>query len=534
MPINLFDANFYRSANSNLNALSDKEARSHFKSYGLDNGLEFSSLVDLDFYRASNSDLAGLNNKEAYEHLVNYGVSQGRKFSSLVDLDFYRKTNSDKTSLTYEELLEDLQNKGIASGKSFSPFFNINYYLADNPDIAKTFGNSYKEAFDNFVIEGLNSGDSFSPGFDAQFYQNVHTDLAVSSLDNEQLLEHFVLNGLSEGRTSAPGFDVKYYLNNNSILKNAGFNYSDAYEHFVSVGLRDGLRASEFIESDRAGNVLNDARTITLAKGEVSFRDSIGNSDRNDFYSLNLNNLNSNLEVVVNGLSADVDVELLDSSGKIIASAANSGNTEEFLGINSLENGTYYIRVFEGVEADNTNYNLSLSVTPIDTESETIVLDQSSPVPSTSASATSQPASTSQTIDPLITEVVALTNSYRSQHGLEPLTLNINLSQSAQTHSQDMALSDFFSHTGSDGSRTSDRTKLAGYESSYVGQNIAAGYITAEEVVRGWMNSPGHRENILNPNYKEIGIGYYYLADDTGDVNYNSYWTQDFGAVIST
>ncbi|MEM6400315.1 MAG: CAP domain-containing protein [Cyanobacteria bacterium P01_D01_bin.116] len=534
MPINLFDADFYRSANSNLNGLSDKESWSHFQSYGLENGLEFSSLVDLDFYRASNSDLADLNNRQAYEHLENYGVSQGRKFSSLVDLDFYRKTNSDKAFLDYEELLEDLQNRGIAEGNSFSPFFNINYYLADNPDVAQSFGNSYKKAFENLVIEGLNNSDSFSPAFDAQFYKNAHTDLAASSLNNKELLEHFAIYGLSEGRASAPGFDVKYYLNNNSKLKNAGFSYSDAYEHFVSVGLDEGLNASEFIESDHAGNSLDEARTIALDSGEIVFRDSIGNSDGNDFYNLNLNNSNSNLELVINGLDADVDVELLDSSGEIIANASNSGNTSEFLGINNLENGSYYIRVFEGVEADNTNYNLSLSVTPINTESETIVLNQSSTVSTTAASEASQPTSTSPTIDPLIQEVVDLTNSYRSEHGLQPLSLNLNLSQSAQTHSQDMALSDFFSHTGSDGSRVSDRTKSAGYESSYVGQNIAAGYITAEEVVRGWMNSPGHRENILNPDYQEIGIGYYYLANDTGEINYNSYWTQDFGAVIST
>ncbi|MDY6899715.1 MAG: CAP domain-containing protein, partial [Cyanobacteriota bacterium] len=534
MPINLFDANFYRSANSDLNGLSDKQAWSHFKSYGLDNGLEFSSLVDLDFYRASNSDLADLNNRELLEHLVNYGVSEGRKFSSLVDLDFYRKTNSDKASLNYEELLDDLQNKGISEGDSFSPFFNINYYLADNPDIAQTFGNSYKEAFENFVIEGLNSGDSFSASFDAQFYKNAHNDLTASSLNNEKLLEHFAIKGLSEGRASAPGFDVKYYLNNNPELKDAGFSYSDAYEHFVSVGLHDGLRASEFIEKDRAGNDLNNARTIALDSGEIIFRDSIGNSDADDFYNLNLNNPNSNLEITINGSSANVDLELLDSSGEIIARAANSDNNSEFLGINNLENGTYYIRVFEGVEADDTNYNLSLSITPIDTESETIVLDKSSPVPSTATSSVSNSPQSSQTIDPLVAEVVALTNSYRAQHGLQPLTLNTSLSTSAQTHSQDMALADFFSHTGSNGSRVSERTKSAGYESSYVGQNIAAGQITAEEVVRGWMNSPGHRENILNPNYKEIGIGYYYLANDTGEVNYNRYWTQDFGAVIST
>ncbi len=532
MPINLFDANFYRSANSDLNGLSDNQSWSHFKNYGLENGLEFSSLVDLDFYRASNSDLADLNNRQAYEHLVNYGVSQGRKFSSLVDLNFYQESNSNLADLNYEELFEDLKNRGIAAGDSFSPFFNVDYYLADNPDVAQAFGNSYKKAFDNLVIEGLNSGDSFSPAFDAQFYKNAHADLAASSLDNKQLLEHFVLNGLNEGRASAPGFDVKYYLDNNPELNNLGFTYSDAYEHFVTTGLSNGLNASEFIETDYAGNSLESSRAVALNSGEIVFRDSIGYSDTDDFYSLSLNNPNSNLEITINGLSADVDVELLNGSGEIVSRAASNSNINEFLSTNNLETGTYYIRVFQGIEESNSNYNLSLSVTPIDTESNTIVLNESSPVPATPTSPTPESAALPPTINPLIEEVVALTNSYRSQHGLQLLTLNMNLSESAQVHSEDMALSDFFSHTGSNGTRVSDRTKSAGYQSSYVGENIAAGYITAEEVVRGWMNSPGHRENILNPNYKEVGIGYHYLANDTGEINYNTYWTQDFGAVV--
>ncbi|MEM6753311.1 MAG: CAP domain-containing protein [Cyanobacteria bacterium P01_C01_bin.38] len=534
MPINLFDANFYRSANSDLNGLSDSQAWSHFQSYGLENDLEFSSLVDLSFYRASNSDLAELNNRQAYEHLANYGIEQGRKFSSLVDLNFYQESNSELADLNNAELFEDLKNRGLAAGDSFSPFVSLDYYLADNPDVAQAFGNSYKQAFDNLVIEGLNSGDSFSPAFDAEFYKNAHADLAASSLDNKQLLEHFVLNGLNEGRASASGFDVKHYLDNNSSLENSVFTYRDAYEHFVTSGLNDGLDASGFIESDSAGNSLESARAVALEEGEIVFRDSIGNSDKDDFYSLNLSNPNNNLEITVNGLSADVDVELLNGSGEIISRAASDSNINESLNVNNLETGDYYIRVFPGIGASNSNYNLSLSVTPIDTESDTIVLNESAPVPSTQASATTGNTTSSPTINPLIEEVVALTNSYRAEHGLQALTLNVNLSESAQVHSQDMALSDFFSHTGSDGTKVGDRAKSAGYQSPYVGENIAAGYISAEEVVRGWMNSPGHRENILNPNFKEIGVGYHYLANDTGEINYNTYWTQNFGAVIST
>ena len=129
----------------------------------------------------------------------------------------------------------------------------------------------------------------------------------------------------------------------------------------------------------------------------------------------------------------------------------------------------------------------------------------------------------------LIKQVVKLTNNERAKAGLQPLRLNNQLVDAAQDHSDDMARDDFFSHTGADGSSVSDRVRASGYQYSTTGENIAAGQTTAAEVVRGWMNSPGHRANILNGNYTEIGVGYEYLQNDTGSVNYNHYWTQVFG-----
>ena len=129
----------------------------------------------------------------------------------------------------------------------------------------------------------------------------------------------------------------------------------------------------------------------------------------------------------------------------------------------------------------------------------------------------------------LINQVLELTNAERANAGLNPLTLNTKLSQAAEGHSDSMANDDFFSHTGANGSSVGARVQDTGYQYSTVGENIAAGQTTAEEVVQGWMNSPGHRANILNANYTEIGLGYEYLANDTGSVNYNHYWTQVFG-----
>ncbi|MGW2212159.1 CAP domain-containing protein [Streptomyces sp. NPDC001781] len=119
-----------------------------------------------------------------------------------------------------------------------------------------------------------------------------------------------------------------------------------------------------------------------------------------------------------------------------------------------------------------------------------------------------------------VSRVVELVNAERAKAGCSPVQLNSTLTRAAQAHSADMAAHKTMSHTGSDGSDPGSRITAAGYRWSAYGENVAFGYSTPEQVMAGWMNSPGHRENILNCSYKEIGVG---LAQP------GSYWTQDFG-----
>ncbi len=128
-----------------------------------------------------------------------------------------------------------------------------------------------------------------------------------------------------------------------------------------------------------------------------------------------------------------------------------------------------------------------------------------------------------------IDRVVELTNKERAKYGLQPVKLNLVLNQVALHHSQDMAMQDYFDHIGLDGSEPWDRMTKEGYQYSVAAENIAAGYLTPETVVQAWMESPGHRSNILAPDVEEIGVGYYYLPSDRGSVNYKHYWTQVFG-----
>ena len=105
-----------------------------------------------------------------------------------------------------------------------------------------------------------------------------------------------------------------------------------------------------------------------------------------------------------------------------------------------------------------------------------------------------------------------------------PLTWNCTLATVALEHSRDMGERNFFSHTGSDGLSSSQRVTNASYSWRTTGENIAAGLATVEEVMAGWLSSPGHCANIMNDSYTEIGAARYHNSG----ADYRYYWTQLF------
>lgn len=121
-------------------------------------------------------------------------------------------------------------------------------------------------------------------------------------------------------------------------------------------------------------------------------------------------------------------------------------------------------------------------------------------------------------------EVFDLVNQIRAENGLEPFVYNVTLAETARAHSQDMIDRNFVSHTNPDGEDPFDRMRDNGLSFSMAAENIAAGQRTPEEVVNSWMNSEGHRANILG-SCEELGVG---LA--LGG-SYGYYWTQCFATV---
>ncbi len=120
-------------------------------------------------------------------------------------------------------------------------------------------------------------------------------------------------------------------------------------------------------------------------------------------------------------------------------------------------------------------------------------------------------------------QVLALVNQERAKQGLSALSWSDELTAVARAHSKDMAARGFFSHTNPDGQSPFDRMKAAGISYRTAGENIAAGQRTPQEVVNAWMNSEGHRANILNASYTRLGVGY-----ASGSGAYSTYWTQCF------
>ncbi|HBF8308781.1 TPA: sporulation protein [Clostridioides difficile] len=130
--------------------------------------------------------------------------------------------------------------------------------------------------------------------------------------------------------------------------------------------------------------------------------------------------------------------------------------------------------------------------------------------------------STSENFSAYQKEVVDLVNIERAKAGLNPLTLDSSISNVATKKSQDMIDNNYFSHNSPTYGSPFDMLKKFGISYKTAGENIAMGQKTPKEVVNAWMNSEGHRKNIMNPNFSKIGVG---VAQKSGS---SIYWTQIF------
>jgi uncharacterized protein YkwD len=125
-------------------------------------------------------------------------------------------------------------------------------------------------------------------------------------------------------------------------------------------------------------------------------------------------------------------------------------------------------------------------------------------------------------------EILSLVNAERERAGLDPVASSVTLTRQATQYACELIQYDFFDHVNPvTGSTLGERARQFGYDYYVVGENLGAGQSTPQQVFRDWMNSPGHRRNVLDPRFVELGVGVAVGG------RYRTYWVQEFGRPLS-
>jgi uncharacterized protein YkwD len=133
----------------------------------------------------------------------------------------------------------------------------------------------------------------------------------------------------------------------------------------------------------------------------------------------------------------------------------------------------------------------------------------------------------------LETQMLTQVNAVRTENGLSRLRLDPRLASAARMQAEDMAEHGFLGHQGSNGSTLGERTRDAGYRFRSVAENLAAGSLAPKLVVADWERSPGHRRNLINPEFDDAGIGYAHRPQDKQD-GFRHYWSLVLGRALDT
>jgi len=218
-----------------------------------------------------------------------------------------------------------------------------------------------------------------------------------------------------------------------------------------------------------------------------------------------------------NGTNVNTSVSKNSSNSKVgISNNQKTNNNSLTQKYNEILN-TYYCN--QTITNKSTSNKGSTSTSTKNSTTSKTSTDTKKPASNTTSAAS---GTTSGDYSAFQKKVVELVNAERAKAGLKPLKMNTELNKVATTKSQDMAKNNYFSHTSPTYGSPFDMMKKFGISYKTAGENIAMGQTTPEQVMNGWMNSSGHRANILKASFTEIGVG---IAKNSSG---RLYWTQQF------
>jgi trimeric autotransporter adhesin len=266
------------------------------------------------------------------------------------------------------ESISSALNAGVYYVRVYPYNGNTNYNLALSAVAAPVdrAGNSLNAARNLGALNGSRSFQDFVGRIDTNdYYRFSLSQTSDFRLTLNRLSSDADVQLLDSSGTVIQGSYAEGSLSESiNRMLNAGTYYLRVYPYSGDTNYNLSLSAVASTRSDGAGNTLGNARNIGALNSSRLFRDFVGSSDTNDYYLFNVGQT-SNFRLVLNGLTADADVELLNSSGGVIQSSAASGSNPELIE-RQLSAGTYYVRVYP-FNTSNTNYDLLLSATPTTT-----------------------------------------------------------------------------------------------------------------------------------------------------------------------
>ena len=296
---------------------------------------------------------------------------------TLFDSKFYLENNPDVAVQvargTVSSPFDHYRKIGKFENRDPNALFDAGYYLDTNTDVAVSAKLNGFSAADHFIRFGQFERRNPNPLFDVGFYLTSNPDVQTAVQTNQfTAFEHYFKVGQLENRKPSVFFDPSFYLERYPVVGGAvsSGGVKSAIDHYIQFGQQEGLLSTLPAPADN----FSTAKSLGILTDRLSANDFVGAAETTDIYSFILNTP-SLFSVTVDGLSADVDIELIqDINGNgivgaddIIGSSNNLGTaSERIVSKGALPTGTYFVRVSQ-IQGD-TNYNLRLlsatSVTP--------------------------------------------------------------------------------------------------------------------------------------------------------------------------
>lgn len=299
-------------------------------------------------------------------------------------------------------------------------------------------------------------------------------------------------------------------------------DYAQAYEEGTDVLEEEGVYVGIVCVEDEGSNCSYEAVTIVndLTPAEISGLEdkTVGQEDITEepAYDISSVTITDNVDGEISVLSADVSFELTDEENYVYTLTVSY---EDLAGNTASQSCTYTVIEKEEETTSSSSGSSSSGSTSKSSSSSSGSSSSGSSSSGSSSSGSSSSSSEPYYVESAAQSVLSLVNEERAAEGLSALTLSSGATSVAKVRAKELAT--LFSHTRPDGSTCFTALDDAGVSYSYAGENIAAGYSSASSVMNGWMNSSGHKANILSENYTQIGIACYYDGS-------TYYWVQLF------